>query len=244
LNKVLRISKASKYLLGGWLKVRTSIYNKEPESVTVPHNMISDFVKAEDFVTKYFETSRRLPKEGKYLIGNQRYVALPAEFVTTMRERIALSGSEELADLIIYEVAKYFGQLDARDYQQRMNVQDPVSMLSAGPIQFSFRGFAHVNIFPISNPTPDENYLLVYDHLNSFEAEAAVKKNELSHSPCCFFNAGYSAGWCEESFRIPLQAREITCRAMGDPTCRFVMAHKNQILKHITTEEMKKYKSL
>jgi predicted hydrocarbon binding protein len=224
--------------------MKTSIYKKEPESVTVPANMMDEFIKAEDFVTKYFETSRHLPKEGKYLIGNQRYVALPAEFVTAMRERIALSGSEELADLIVYEVAKYFGQLDARDYQQRMNVQDPVGMLSAGPIQFSFRGFAHVNIFSISNPSPDENYLLVYDHLNSFEVEAAEKNNEYTHSPRCFFNAGYSAGWCEESFGIPLMAREITCRAMGDSSCRFVMSHKDHILKHITTNEVKKYKSL
>ncbi|MFX1564784.1 MAG: V4R domain-containing protein [Promethearchaeota archaeon] len=224
--------------------MQRTMYNKEPESVTVPKNMLEEFIKAEDFVTKYFDTSRRLPKEGKFLIGNQRYVALPAEFITAMRERIAISGSGELADLIIYEVAKSFGQLDARDYQQRMNVQDPVGMLSAGPIQFSFRGFAHVNIFPISNPSPDEKYLLVYDHLNSFEVEASVKKAEITKSPRCFFNAGYSAGWCEESFGIPLQAREITCRAMGDTSCRFVMAHKNHILKHITTEEIEKYKSL
>ncbi len=225
-------------------KLRASSLKKEPESVTVPKNMIDKFIKAEDFVTKYFDTSRRLPKEGKYLIGNQRYIALPAEFVTVMRERIALSGSEELADLIIYEVAKYFGQLDARDYQQRMNVQDPVEMLSAGPIQFSFRGFAHVNIFPISKPIPDENYLLVFENLNSFEVEASVKKNEHTHSPRCYFNAGYSAGWCEESFGIPLQVREITCQAMGDSSCRFIMAHKNHILKHITSSEVEKYKLL
>ncbi|MFW9986590.1 MAG: V4R domain-containing protein [Candidatus Odinarchaeota archaeon] len=220
------------------------MFSKEPEAVTVPKNMMKEFLKAEDFVTKYFDTARHLTKEGKYIIGNQRYVALPAEFITAMRERIALSGSGELADLIIYEVAKSFGQLDARDYQQRMNVTDPVEMLSAGPIQFSFRGFAHVNIFDISNPLPDESYLLVYDHLNSFEVEAPIKKGEYSTSPRCFFNAGYSAGWCEESFGIPLQAREISCKAMGDPMCRFVMAHKNHILKHITTEEIIRYKKL
>lgn len=224
--------------------MRPSKLKKEPESVTVPRNMLAEFIKAEDFVTKYFETTRHLTKEGKYLIGNQRYIALPAEFITKLRERIALSGSGELADLIIYEVAKSFGQLDARDYQQRMNVQDPMGMLSAGPIQFSFRGFARVNIFSISNPTPDENYLLVYDHLNSFEVEASVKQHEYTQSPRCYFNAGYSAGWCEESFGIPLQAREITCRAMGDSACRFVMAHKSRILQHITSEEVEKYKSL
>lgn len=217
---------------------------KKSEAVTVPKNMLDEFLKAEDFVTKYFKTARRFPKKGKFLIGNERYVILPAEFVTAMRERIAISGSGELADLIIYEVAKSFGQQDARDYHQRMKVTEPVDMLSAGPIQFSFRGFAHVLIFSVSNPSPDENYLLVYDHLNSFEVESAMKNGEHTTEPRCFFNAGYSAGWCQESFGIPLQAREITCQAMGDPQCRFVMAHKNHILKHITTEEIEKYKAL
>jgi len=52
-------------------------------------------------------------------------------------------------------------------------------------------------------------------------------------SPCCAMNAGYSSGWCEESFGIPLCASEILCRARGDAVCRFMMAHPNQIKSKI-----------
>jgi hypothetical protein len=42
-------------------------------------------------------------------------------------------------------------------------------------------------------------------------------------------NAGYSSGWCSESFGVELTSREITCRGNGAPHCRFVMAHPSRI---------------
>jgi hypothetical protein len=42
-------------------------------------------------------------------------------------------------------------------------------------------------------------------------------------------NAGYSSGWCEESFDVPLVSAEIMCRAKGDEHCRFIMAHPAHI---------------
>ena len=43
-------------------------------------------------------------------------------------------------------------------------------------------------------------------------------------APVCVMNAGYSSGWCEASFGVPLVAVEILCRAKGDERCRFIMA--------------------
>ena len=48
-------------------------------------------------------------------------------------------------------------------------------------------------------------------------------------------NAGYSTGWCEESFAVHLEAREIACRACGDPWCRFIMAPPQALENHIET---------
>ena len=46
-------------------------------------------------------------------------------------------------------------------------------------------------------------------------------------------NAGYSSGWCEESFGLPLEAREISCRAAGHDRCRFVMAPAQHLEQRI-----------
>lgn len=49
-------------------------------------------------------------------------------------------------------------------------------------------------------------------------------------------NAGYSSGWCEESFGIPLTAIELTCRAKGDDSCSFIMAHPDKIHAYLNKE--------
>ncbi|HAU1636994.1 TPA: EAL domain-containing protein [Legionella pneumophila] len=46
-------------------------------------------------------------------------------------------------------------------------------------------------------------------------------------------NAGYSSGWCEESFGIPLVASEVLCVAKGDDCCRFIMAVPSKIQNYI-----------
>src|SRR5262249_42357379 len=76
-------------------------------------------------------------------------------------------------------------------------------------------------------------FYLLYDHPYSFEAEAWVRAGKESAFPVCIMNAGYSSGWCDESFGVRLVASELTCRARGDPCCRFVMAPPAAIERHV-----------
>jgi PAS domain S-box-containing protein len=46
-------------------------------------------------------------------------------------------------------------------------------------------------------------------------------------------NAGYSSGWCEDSYGLPLVSVEILCRARGDSACRFIMAPADRIERHV-----------
>ena len=120
-----------------------------------------------------------------------------------------------------------------------MNLKDPIEKLSAGPIHFSYSGWAFVDILPESSPSPDENYYLIYDHTYSFESAAWLQSGKTSDFPVCVMNAGYSSGWCEESFGITLVASEIMCQAKGDHACRFIMAPPSKIEGHIA-DYMKK----
>ena len=89
-------------------------------------------------------------------------------------------------------------------------------------------------ILPESAPSPDENYFLIYDHPYSFEADAWMKRGVKTSSPVCIMNAGYSSGWCAQSFGIPLVAVEIECRAKGDEHCRFIMAPPSKIKEYVS----------
>ena len=105
-----------------------------------------------------------------------------------------------------------------------MGFDDPIEKLSTGPIHFAYTGWAKVSIKPESRPSPDENYFLIYTHPQSFEADSYIlTRGENSNLPICLMNAGYSSGWCSESFGLELDARELTCRAKGDKECLFIM---------------------
>jgi two-component sensor histidine kinase len=114
-----------------------------------------------------------------------------------------------------------------------MNLSDPIQKLSTGPVHFAYTGWANVEILAGSNPSPDQNFLLKYHHHNSFEAQSWKRANRKSIEPVCIMNCGYSAGWAEESFGIPLTAVEITCEAKGDEHCSFVMAPTNLIGQYL-----------
>src|SRR5450432_1441124 len=105
--------------------------------------------------------------------------------------------------------------------------------LSAGPIHFAFSGWAFVDISAESRPSPDENYFLLYDHPYSFESHSWLAKDKKSDTPVCIMNAGYSSGWCEESFGLPLVAAEVECLAAGGEHCRFIMAPPARIESHL-----------
>ncbi len=134
----------------------------------------------------------------------------------------------------MYQLAKALGQADARKFHFSMGLDNPIEKLSAGPVHFAFTGWANVDIDPNSAPSPDENYFLLYTHPRTFEADSFILlRGTKSPVPVCIMNAGYSAGWCSESFGVELEAK-------GDKECRFVMAH-NSKLEQFVKENLQKF---
>ncbi len=207
------------------------------KSVKVPEPMVGLFEKAEEYVSNYFSSFNSNKTEGTITIGGERYIlirakSLKVDFAKNLGDAIGLSGdmAEKAADNFLYIMAKSLGRDDAKHFAKVQNVTDPMAKLAAGPISFNYSGWAFVDIFPESKPSPDNNYFLVYDHPYSFECESYISvKGQTSKRPVCVMNAGYSAGWCSESFGIDVNAREIMCRAKGDKACRFVMGVKNKL---------------
>jgi signal transduction histidine kinase len=211
------------------------------KTVRVPPEFAPLFTQAEEIVSRYFRDRRDDPEHGTIEIFGERYVlvraaSLSVEFFSLVadlygpgREREA----DEFARNILFDLAHAIGRSDAQNFHAKMGLVDPIAKLSAGPLHFSHTGWAFVDIFPESKPSPDEDYFLVYDHPYSFESDAWLRAGKTRESPACIMNAGYSSGWCEESFGVTLVATEVLCRARGDAACRFVMAHPNRIEKAV-----------
>ncbi|HVT05181.1 MAG TPA: EAL domain-containing protein [Thermoanaerobaculia bacterium] len=218
-----------------------AISSDQLESVKVPEQFVPIFLRAQQHVAAYFADRVENPRLSTISISGERYILVRAasmsvEFFDLVMSLYRDKGQAEarsVASNLLFDLAHAIGKADARTFHERMQVTDPVEKLSAGPIHFSYSGWAFVEIFPESNPAPNEDYYLIYDHPFSFESDAWMKRKKSSDFPVCVMNAGYSSGWCEESFGLPLVAAEVECLASGGGHCRFIMAPPSRIEGHL-----------
>lgn len=223
------------------------------DSVIVPVEMKPIFDVAQQTVSKYFRNLSMDPTKGTIEINDQRYIlvrasALSKDFLDTIQNLYADRGEHEALAIgknFLFDIAHVIGMNDARNFHAKMNLTDPISKLSAGPVLFAHTGWAFVDISAESTPSPDENFYLFYNHPYSFEADSWVRSGKKSETPVCIMNSGYSSGWCEESFGIPLTAVEVSCTAKGDEHCTFIMSPPHSIQDHLQrfhTNRKDKYK--
>ncbi len=202
--------------------------------VKVPEQFAPVFESAETVVSEYFESMKKEPEQGTIEIAGDRYILVRAESMSLrfIEQMMTIMGEEQAMNFL-YTFAKVIGQNDAKAFHKKMNLEDPIQKLSAGPVHFSFSGWALVDILPESSPSPDENYYLIYDHPNTFEADSYINLGIKLDTGVCVFSAGYSAGWCSESFGLTLDAKEVMCRTKGDEVCRFIMAPPMKLKNHV-----------
>jgi len=53
-------------------------------------------------------------------------------------------------------------------------------------------------------------------------------------------SCGYSSGWCEESFGMPLTTVEVSCESQGAEHCTFIMAPPHRIHEYLEKQDPKK----
>ncbi|RYY70213.1 MAG: response regulator [Chitinophagaceae bacterium] len=220
---------------------RDSNYKPSGDTVSVPEDLRPIFDMAQQTVSEYFRHLKMDPTKGTIEINDQRYVlvrasALSIDFLSTIQNLYGDRGETEAMAIgknFLFDIAHVIGMNDAKNFHEKMNLTDPISKLSAGTVHFAYSGWAYVDIVGESNPSPDENFYLIYHHPYSFEADSWKRAGKLSNTPVCIMNAGYSSGWCEESFNLPLTAVEVSCRAKGDDQCTFIMSPPEKIQEHL-----------
>lgn len=215
------------------------------KTVAAPPQFQELFNVAEKTVGEYFTRINLRPSEGTITINDERYVlvrasALSYEFFNKIIDLYSDRGEAEailIGKNFLFDIAHVLGIEDAKNFTKKMGITDPVSKLSAGPVHFAYAGWAFVDILTESKPTPDDNFFLKFNHPYSFESSSWIKTGKKSAFPVCVMNAGYSSGWCEESFGLSLTAVEVSCRAKGDEHCTFIMAPPNRIHEYLTKEQ-------
>jgi signal transduction histidine kinase/CheY-like chemotaxis protein len=207
------------------------------KTVRVPEAFEDLFARAEDTVARYFAARRDDPAHGTIEISGERYVlvraaSLSVEFFRLVEDLFGEGRRAEAGDFarnILFDLAHALGKSDAQRFAERMQLVEPIEKLASGPVHFAHAGWAFVDIHPDSRPSPDESFSMRYDHPYSFESQAWIEAGSPAEFPVCIMNAGYSSGWCEESFGVSLVASEVLCRGRGDDVCRFIMGHPERL---------------
>lgn len=223
------------------LKLELVADETTPSTVMVTNDLQDTFLHIENKIRSHFNDLNIDPESGEITMHGQRYVLLRSdslsyEYLEFIKERYSdrpKNEAESIGNNFLYDNAKVIGKKDAIAFLQDLDLTDTMEKLSAGPIHFAFTGWANVEMLSDCNPIPDENFFLKFKHHNSFEAQAWIKAKKSTDIPVCTMNCGYSAGWSEESFGIPLTTVEVECEAKGDDACVFIMAPSDKIEKYV-----------
>lgn len=227
-------------------RLKQDVLIKKGKTVKAPQQLESLFDNAEELVGNYFENISFDPQKASIEIQGERYVLMRAssltiDFYNKIKSLYANKGEEEAMSIgrnFLFDISHVIGLQDGKNFHKKLNLDTPFSKLTAGPVHFAYSGWSSVEILE-ANPTADENFFLKYNHPHSFEADSWIKSNKKSDKPVCIMNAGYSSGWCGQSFGIHLTAVEVTCRAKGDENCTFIMAPPEKIQSLLEKEESK-----
>jgi len=210
-------------------------------SADVPDGLLPIFEQAESVIRHYFSRRSERPILGSIDISGERYMlvraaSLSTEFFDQVMQLYRDRGEEkalQVANSLLFDIAHAIGRADARTFRQKMNIDDPMELLGLGPVHFAHSGWGRVVVHPDSAPSADQDYFLHFDHENSAEADVWLRSGRTSPRPVCVMSGGYSSGWCEECFGIPLVTVELECRATGAEHCRFIMAHPAKTRQHL-----------
>lgn len=211
------------------------------KTVKVPKEIEPLFKQAEEYVSGYFEKLELSPSTGQIHINNDRYILVRAEslsvnfldFLINMYPSLNSEEACRASSKVLFDMGHTIGKADASSFHKKSNQTDPIEKLSCGPIHFAHTGWSSVEILESSNPIPNNDFLLVYDHPHSFESDSWLNSDQKADFCTCHMNAGYSSGWCTQSFEIETRAKEILCRSKGDKVCRFIMAPPHRLEEHI-----------
>jgi predicted hydrocarbon binding protein len=210
---------------------QTSQQERDLQAAEVPPELQAVFDRAKAMVGQFFKEASSRPEVGRIEVGGDRYMMARSDsFSHVLRGVLAEIYGEKGSDQILYNFGKAIGQQEAGQFHKRFQLTDPLEKFGVGPTYFSYSGWAFISLLAPSKPEASEDFLLVFTNQGSFEAEAFQKAGEKVDAPVCHISAGYLAGWCQESFGIPLECREIMCRGQSDPLDLFVMAHRKRIL--------------
>jgi hypothetical protein len=183
-----------------------------------------DAQRAAGEMQEYQDGFARDPHRAQVFIGGLRHALIPThvlsrELPQEIDELIGVKASH----LVMSRLGRLTGRAQAEAFFAERQIGPDEAMLRVicGPMYFAWAGYADVDLL-LTDFRMDEHFAVLWESNHSFSASEALSDGDRGRS--CTMQAGYAAGWCEAASGLPLETREIACRAEGVSHCRFLIA--------------------
>ena len=199
---------------------------------------LEDFIKlARENVIKMFDEFKAERGDARLLIAGHPVTIVPTDGIVEMLFTSAKTFGDMGARVFTYLIGKGMGYKMAQHLISRFNLKDPMERIIHGALFFEAAGLGLVDLLKI-DLTNGEPFIL-WESPNSVFAEAPLNEsNEEVKPPLCYFCAGYSAGWCEASMGIRLDAGEVWCKAEKErEACRFIICKSEKLYREEINQE-------
>lgn len=99
-----------------------------------------------------------------------------------------------MAQRLLFDFAHAVGRSDARNFMRKMNLSFGPEGLSAGPVHFSYTGWAVVQLHDTCRPSPNDEGYLYYDHPFSFESYSWSSQQVRTRVLCVVYRVSRAVG--------------------------------------------------
>ena len=181
------------------------------------------------------------PEEARIRIGPRNYILLSVESLAGLAERASAILGGATAKEVLYYLGESLGRAEAGFVFSTYGLEDEVMQCWErclhAPYFLAAGGVARVEIL-LFDAEMKEGLLALCETRDSVLAEELARAGV--EPPTCSLISGYLAGWLGEATGAKLAAREILCRASGDPVCRFVVGKPKRLYELLKREDLRK----
>jgi two-component system, NtrC family, response regulator HydG len=162
------------------------------------------------------------PDDAHIWLEDERMILLHVSaFARLRQELIERLGGDE-ARRILTRMGAASGERDAVIARRAMPHAGPVEAFKAGPRLHAIEGMVVPEEVALEVDPVSGFHFGEWIWRNSAEAEAHLQTLGTSTGPVCWTLSGYASAYSSAFMGVPIEYRELECKAMGAPQCRIV----------------------
>lgn len=160
------------------------------------------------------------PEAGRLLMGNERMIIFRALAFANLRRLLFEQLGHATARALLLHFGRLCGEGDYHAIGGGLVWDTPADHAMAGPILHAWEGI--VAVVPDTEIVPGMKRM-TGTWRNSYEADMHLAEFGPAREPVCYTLQGYAHGHASHAHGVRILCVETSCRAAGDPECRWEM---------------------